>query len=340
MRVLQFVGVGRLEWQESRELRVGGDLEAIVRPIASTTCDLDRRILAGMSPFEPPFAIGHECVAEVEQVGDKVRSVARGDLVVVPWHISCGVCPACRRNLPAHCEMIPGLTGYGTPLGGDWGGLFSEQVRVPFADGMLVRLPSGVDPVAVASASDNLTDVYIAVMRGMTKHPGASVLVIGGVESMGLFAIDHAFAAGAATVTYVDRHEGRREAARALGASVHPALPADSDRKYLVVIGASRDQADLGAAIRCLAPTGHLSNMSMFFGDTPLPLWEMYLRDVSFATGIPNVGPHIPKVLELARCGHIHPERVMTVHDWEDAPNALLSHDMKPVVVRPQIFAS
>jgi len=338
MKVLQFIGAGKLEWQESRELRIQGDLEAIVRPVASTTCDLDRRILAGKSPFEPPFAIGHECVAEVELVGDKVRNVARGDLVVVPWHISCGMCPACRRNLPSHCEMLPGLTGYGTPLGGDWGGLFSEQVRVPFADGMLTKLPSGVDPVAVASASDNLTDVYIAVTRGMTKHPGANVLVVGGVESMGLFAVDLALAAGASYVTYVDAHEERREAACALGAKVYPAICSDFDRRYLVVIGASRDPADLGMAIRCLAPTGHLSNISMFFGDTPIPLWEMYLRDVSFSTGIPNVGPQIPKVLELAKCGHIHPERVMTVHGWDDAPEALLCDDFKPVVVRPAIF--
>lgn len=338
MRVLRFVGEGRLEWQDRPSLSIAGDLEAIVRPIASTTCDLDRRILAGKSPFEPPFDIGHECVAEVEHVGEKVRSVSRGDLVVVPWHISCGVCPSCRRGVPAHCEMLPGLTGYGTPLGGDWGGLFSEQVRVPFADGMLVRLPEGVDPAAVASASDNLTDAYIAVLRGMTKHPGAEVLVVGGVESIGLFAVDHALAAGAAAVAYVDGHEGRRAAARGLGASVHVSLSPEFDRRFLVVIGASRDPADLSAAIRCLAPTGHLSNVSMFFGDTPLPLWEMYIRDATLAVGIPNVGPHIPRVLELARCGHIHPERLMTVHDWDDAPQALLEHDIKPVVVRPRIF--
>jgi hypothetical protein len=34
----------------------------IVRPVASTTCDLDRAIIAGATPFEGPFAIGHECV--------------------------------------------------------------------------------------------------------------------------------------------------------------------------------------------------------------------------------------------------------------------------------------
>ena len=339
MKALTFVKPGCLEWREAANVAITGDLEAIVRPIASTTCDLDRRILGGFSPFEPPFAIGHECVAEVVEVSDKVRTISRGDVVVVPWHISCGVCEACRRALPAHCVALPGLTGYGVPIGGDWGGLFSEEVRVPFADGMLTRLPDGVDPVAVASASDNLTDAYIAVARGLAKHPGAPVLVVGGVESLGLFAVDHAMAGGAARVDYVDAHEGRRAAAKSLGAHVHPLLPGEFVRCYPVVIGATRDAEELKAAIRCLAPSGHISNIAIFFGDTPLPLWDMYMRDISVAIGLPSVGPYIPKVLELARCGHIHPERLMTVHAWEDAPSALLEPEIKPVVVRSRLFS-
>lgn len=84
MRTLQFVGTNRLEWHDAPGLEVQGALEATVRPIASTACDLDRRILAGKSPFEPPFAIGHECVAEVKAVGEGVRHVKRGEVVVVP----------------------------------------------------------------------------------------------------------------------------------------------------------------------------------------------------------------------------------------------------------------
>ena len=338
MRTLQFVGAGRLEWRDAPDLAVQSALEAIVRPIASTTCDLDRRIIAGTSPFEPPFAIGHECVAEVKEVGDHVRSVRRGDVVVVPWHISCGVCPSCRRGWQAHCEALPGLTGYGAPIGGDFGGLFSDEVRVPFADGMLVCVPDGLDPAAVASASDNLTDAYIAVSRGLSKHPGAPVLVVGGIESLGLFAVDHALAAGAARVDYVDADERRRAAAKSLGAHVHPVIPSEFTRRMPVVIGASRSPDMLAAAIRCLAPMGHLSNLAMFFAETPLPLWELYNRDASLSMGFASVGAHISTVLELARCGHIHPEQLMTSHTWESAPSALLEPDIKPVMVRPAIY--
>src|SRR5688572_6918156 len=177
MRVLTYAGAPRPEWREAADLRVQGAAEAIVRPIAATTCDLDRAILAGRTPLPPPFALGHECVAEVVEVGDGVARIRAGQVVVVPWHISCGGCPLCLRGLTASCEKVTPRAMYGTPIGGDWGGLFSDLVRVPYADSMLVPLPAGVAPASVASASDNLTDAWIAVSRQLAAHPGAEVLV-------------------------------------------------------------------------------------------------------------------------------------------------------------------
>ena len=319
---------------------MAGALEAVVRPIASTTCDLDRRIITGLVSFGENFPIGHECVAEVLEIGDKVRTVRPGDVVAVPWHITCGVCPECRRGLSAACSSAPGIAGYGIPIAGNWGGLFSEEVRVPFADGMLVALPAGIDPVAAASVSDNMTEAYIAVSRGMAKHPGAPVLVVSSLPSLGLFAADQALAAGAARVDFVDASEERRSVARMLGASVHPAIPPEFDMRFSIVINVAREPEMLTAAIKCLAPGGHISNAAMFFADTALPLWEMYKRDVTFSMGTASVSPHIPKVLDLLRCGHIHPERLMSTHSWKDATEALLEPYMKPVIVRPRLLAS
>jgi len=209
---------------------------------------------------------------------------------------------------------------------------------VPFADGMLVRLPDGVDSVAAASVSDNLTEAYIAVSRGLVKHPGAPVLVVSSLPSLGLFAVDHAMAAGASRVDFVDASEERREAARMLGAYVHAEILPAFDMRFPVVIGVAREPEMLASAIRCLAPGGHLSNAAIFFSDTPLPLWEMYKRDVTFSMGTASVSPHLLKVLELLRCGHIHPERVMSTHIWEDATEALLEPHIKPVIVRPRLL--
>jgi len=57
----------------------------------------------GPRPFEGPFAYGHECVAEVTAIGDKVTDVKVGDPVVVPFQISCRDCSNCKSKLTSHC---------------------------------------------------------------------------------------------------------------------------------------------------------------------------------------------------------------------------------------------
>src|ERR1700749_4408324 len=98
MQQLIFSEPTQLRWREADEPKLDSDIAALVRPIAVATCDLDALIIAGESPFPPPFPIGHECVAEVLDAGERVSSLQRGALVSVPFQISCGECAPCRRG--------------------------------------------------------------------------------------------------------------------------------------------------------------------------------------------------------------------------------------------------
>src|SRR5216684_7914521 len=89
---LTYTAPNDLQWLDAPEPQLGSDQAALVRPRAVATCDLDALIISGQSPFEPPFAIGHECVAEVVEAGDAVTSAVPGQLVSVPFQISCGEC--------------------------------------------------------------------------------------------------------------------------------------------------------------------------------------------------------------------------------------------------------
>ena len=145
-----------------------------MRPIAVATCDLDGAMIAGETPFPAPIALGHEGVAEVVEVGDGVRSISPGTLVSVPFQVSCGECEACRRGRTGNCRSVKGTAMYGFgAVGGDWGGFLSDLVRVPWADHMLVPLPQGLDPAAVASASDNIPDAWRTVGPPLEREPGA-----------------------------------------------------------------------------------------------------------------------------------------------------------------------
>ncbi|HEU5321887.1 MAG TPA: alcohol dehydrogenase catalytic domain-containing protein, partial [Methylomirabilota bacterium] len=310
-----------------------------VAPVAATTCDLDRGLIKGRVPYGAPIALGHEFVARVVEVGDQVRGVAPGELVVVPGQISCGDCDRCRAGSTAFCRAVPPNSMYGLgPLVGDWGGGFSDRVRVPFADGMLVRLPRGVAPETVAAAGDNLTNAFEVVVPHLERQPGASVLVAG-VGATGLYAVQMARAAGAAWIGYLDHDRARLERARALGATpieVRRGAPKPTlEREYDVAVDARGEPEDLALLLRSLAPRGICTSVSLYFNDVPLPLLDMFRRGIRLEATRTNVRAHLPGVLSLVESGRLDPAAVTTeTRDWEDLPRALVEPSMKPVFVR------
>src|SRR5258708_32370528 len=94
MRQLVYTGPGRIGWEDESDPEPPGSDGAIVRPMAVARCDLDAPMVeTGL--FPGPFAVGHEAVAEVVEVGPNVTTVKVGQRVAVPFQPSCGACPDC-----------------------------------------------------------------------------------------------------------------------------------------------------------------------------------------------------------------------------------------------------
>ncbi|WP_406352920.1 zinc-binding dehydrogenase [Streptomyces sp. NBC_00658] len=333
MRELTYVAKRTVEWREAPDPKLQSDQEAIVAPVAATSCDVDSMILAGHGFIDPPFALGHECVARIVETGDAVTAVAPGDLVVVPWSINCGTCDNCRAGLTAHCTAVPHMAMYGAPIGGSWGGLFSDLVRAPFADAMLVPLPAGLDPVAMASASDNWSLSWRLVAPHLKNRPGARVLVVAR-GSIGLYVCDIARALGASDVLYVDPDPEHRRIAESYGARTAEAIEPVRHGFDLAVEATGRiDQ--LALTVKSLAPEGICESAGNHFRPGELPLLDMYLTGVTLRIARDNVRAHIPDALDLARSGQVDPARVVShVLDWEQLPDALPENHLKPVFVR------
>jgi threonine dehydrogenase-like Zn-dependent dehydrogenase len=370
IQVLTFVKKGHLEWREAPAPRLRAGSDAIVRPIVASRCDGDAVFLfhdfstllaagaamhvidpgvtsLGARPFRGPFPYGHECIAEVVEVGEDVTSVKPGDRVVVPWAICCGACTSCRGGRTSHCdrrETAVAAYGFGDPAGG-WGGAVSDLLRVPHADAMLVAVPAGMDPVQIASASDNIPDAFRTVAPHLRATPNAPVLVVGGsARSIGLYAAAIACALGASRVDYVDTDPARLAIAAEVGANPIPrtggarwfrrGVPA-AGSGYAITVDASNEEAGLDYAVRALAPGGVCTSVGFYFRrGTPLPLWRMYLDGTSFRTGLSNPRADLPDVLALVRAGRFHPELVTTrVADWDSAGEAVLDRDATKVVV-------
>jgi threonine dehydrogenase-like Zn-dependent dehydrogenase len=381
MKQLTYIKKNTLEWWDAKEPILQFASDVIVRPLAAARCDGDKPFLFygitpvmragialhyfdpiiknmfGKHPFEGPFAIGHECVAEILACGDQVGNFKVGDKVIVPWAISCGSCSHCLSGLTSKCleagqTLFSGF-GFGEPMG-PWGGMITDKFRVPFADNMLVKVPNGLDPVSLASASDNIPDGWRAVAPYLKKKPGVPVLIVGGpVESIGLYAAGIAVALGSSKVDYLDYKPERLAIAKSLGANVIE-IPKKSRGKwyrdnapaiggrYPITVDASMNKDGLLFGIRSLAPGGICTTVGYYFKKgTSIPLMQMYANDSTLHTGVSHARASLPDVLDLIETRKFLPEKVTTLlAHWDDAAEAYLERTVKVVVHRPSIFAT
>jgi alcohol dehydrogenase len=337
MRALVASPGGRLRWREVQVPPAPGPYGAVVHPIAASTCDMDCPLLLGATQMPLPLHPGHECVAEVLSVGTEVRTVRVGDRVIVPFQISCGVCPSCLAGHTASCTAVPPVSMYGFGLaGGQWGGAFSDELAVPFADAMLVALPDGIDPAAAASVADNVCDAYRHIgphLPGvLARNPDAKVLITGGIGKRSLFTPSCplyagliARAMGARTVYFADTRPAVRAHAERLGMqAVHPRKLARMSG-FPLVADVSAD--GLSTALQSTAPDGVCSSSGGLHRHARIPFLQMYIRNATLHVGRAHVRALIPAVLELMTRGGLQPERVTTVvAALDDAPRVLGEH--------------
>lgn len=381
MKQLTYLKKNTLRWRDVPDPERQSPHDAIVRPLAAARCDADKIFLFnditrlmqlgvavhyldpttidlwGKRPFQGPIPVGHECVAEVMTCGEEVTKFKHGDRVIVPWAISCGSCSHCLTGLTSKCteagDTLVSAYGFGEALG-PWGGMVSDLVRVPYADAMLVPLPAGIDPAAVASASDNIPDAWRTVAPLLKKLPGAPVLVVGGAApSIGLYATAIAIALGSLQVDYVDHNPERLEIAQSLGANPI-SIPTNKRRRrrwyrqqaprrngaHPISVDTTADPDGLRFAVRSLAPGGTCTSVGFYHRKgTSLPLMQMYTNDSTLRTGISHPRADLPAVLKLIASREFRPEKITTVlADWDNAHEAYLERTTKVVVHRPSVL--
>jgi alcohol dehydrogenase len=323
-----------LRWHDVPAPAPPGPEGAIVHPIACSTCDLDCGIALGATQFALPLHLGHECVAEVLAVGERVRTVKPGDRVIVPFQINCGACPDCRAGRTGSCTSVPPASMYGMGLpGGLWGGAFADQLSVPFADAMLVALPAGVDPVAAASVADNVCDAYRHIAPHLPamleEDPNAEVLIVAALRrrtpfgsSAPLYTGLIARAFGARNVALVDARPAVRAHAERLG--LHALTPRELRRRAPAPLVVDATVDDLGVSLAHTAADGICSSLGGFHRSTRVPLVQMYVRNATLHIGRTHTRHLIPRVLELMLDDRLHPESVVTsVAPLDDAPRVL-----------------
>ncbi|WAL58258.1 zinc-dependent alcohol dehydrogenase [Thermocoleostomius sinensis] len=227
-------------WHGAKDMRVEtvpdptilNPRDAIIKVSSTAICGSDVHIYDGFIPtMQPGDIIGHEFMGEVVEVGTEVKTLRKGDRVVVPFPISCGHCFFCQRDLWSLCDnsnpdtnawMIEKLYGHSpaalfgySHLFGGYAGGQAEYVRVPFADVGPIKIPDGLLDDQVLFLSDILPTGYMAA-ENCQIQPGDTVAVWG-CGPVGLFAIKSAYLLGAERVIAIDRVPERLQMAREYG---------------------------------------------------------------------------------------------------------------------------
>lgn len=216
--------------------RIENARDVIVRVTSASIGGSDLRIYNGHMAQKNPLILGHEFMGVVVEVGPRVRSLKKGDRVVVPFAVACGECFFCLRGLPAHCERSNprhygpdgakdrggGLFGCADDYGPYPGGQ-AQYVRVPFADVGPRKVPDGVSDERALFLSETIPTAWTAARR--CELQGGESVAVFGCGPVGLMAMRCARLQGAGRVFAVDVVPYRREAAQRL-AGAEPLDPA------------------------------------------------------------------------------------------------------------------
>jgi threonine dehydrogenase-like Zn-dependent dehydrogenase len=361
MRQLYFIKKGKLQWREVARPEISDKGQAIVTPIAVAKCDLDDAFLFNnlsakikigtalgkIDPkynsifgdiFKGPFPFGHECVARVTEIGEDVKNIKIGDVVSVPFQISCGSCLNCSNGFTSVCEKTPALSMFGFGKHLQFGGAMSDFLKIPFADAMLLKIPDHVDPVHLASLSDNIPDAY-RHLKGIEANPDQKVLIVAGhAKSVGIYALMIAKAMGVSEVDYVDHNRERLDIAQKLHANNIFENFHQLTGKYDLVIDASSTKKGLEVSLKSVRHFGTISSSGLYIRKTPLSLVEMYAKGVNFKIGLANSRTDSENVLKLLSKTTIPFELATTkLENWANAEDAFLTETTKVIVKRESI---
>ncbi|MFF6775206.1 zinc-dependent alcohol dehydrogenase family protein [Streptomyces sp. NPDC012637] len=292
--------------------------DVVVRVVRACVCGSDLWAYRGESARKPGQRIGHEFLGLVEETGADVRGFAKGDLVVAPFVWSDGTCDYCAEGLQTSC-----------PNGGFWGSVGSdggqgEAVRVPFADGTLVKLP------ADAASDDHLLTALLALsdVMGTGHHAalgagvreGTTVAVVGD-GAVGLCGVLAAKRLGAERIIALGRHAARTDIARTFGATDVVAERGEAAEAAVreltggqgahAVIEAVGTEQSMRTAVNITRDGGSVGYVGVPHGShTGLDLSVMFDRNIALHGGVAPVRAYIPELLPDVLDGTIDPSPV------------------------------
>ena len=350
---------------EDVDLAPPGEGEVLVKIGAAGVCHSDYHFMNGDLPITLPAVLGHEGAGVVEEVGPGVKTLRKGDHVVLLFRAACGRCEHCAKGRPALCALAGQLRNTGRLLDGTSRlsrngeeirhflgvSCFAERAVVPIEGA--VKIPDDIPlPIAALMGCAVLTGVGAAVITAAVQ-PDAKVLVVG-AGGIGLNCVMGAVLAGANQVIAADLSDAKLETSLDFGAT-HTVNAKDQDLVAAVreltggegvdyafeAIGNPRATRQAFESLRRggtavsvgIAPLG--TDLSIDAGE--LVYQEKTLKGSYYGSSRPHAD--VPRFLNLYRTGRLPLDKLLSrrypLEKVNEAYDALLAGEVARSVLIP-----
>jgi len=344
MRATLIYGAGDVRVENVPDAALREPTDAVVRVLAACVCGSDLWPYGSRPKTERGDRIGHEFLGVVEQAGADVAGLVPGDVVVAPFVWADNTCDFCREGLQTSCRH-----------GGSWAsngvdGGQGEAVRVPQAQGTLVKLPVGADSALLPSLL-TLSDVFptghhCAVTAGVNARTTVTVI---GDGAVGLCAVLAAKRLGAERIILMGRHKDRTDLGREFGATdvvaergeegvarVRELTGGDGTHTVLECVGL---RPAIETAFAVVRDGGTVSRVGApQYRDVPAD-FGVFLRNITLTGGVAPARAYIEELLPDILDGRVEPGRVFDrtvgLDQVPDGYRAMADREALKVLVRP-----
>ena len=320
--------------------------EVMVKLGACGVCHSDLSAITGTIALPLPLVLGHEGAGVVEEAGEGVSGLMKGDHVIFSFIYMCGRCRFCVSGRPVLClEQGKALT---TPLEGTprvrdargqplniFSGCGSMAEYATVSAENLIKIDPKIPLDCAALVGCGVTTGVGAVFNTAKVEPGSSVAVFG-CGGVGLSVIQGARIAGAEKIIAIDTLQPKLEMAKRFGATDSILFTEDPTKALKKMTGGGPDYAfecvgpgELAAAAYRAIRRGGLAVVvgvakpsdSTSVRTMTLPFEEKTLTGSYFGSCVPRVD--FPRMLSLYMAGKLKLEELITRrYPIDEAPQA------------------
>ena len=344
MRATVMFEAGDVRIEKVSDPKIVEPTDAIISVTRACICGSDLWPYKSMARNDDGRVMGHEAIGIVEEVGRDVRTIKRGDLVIMPFAFSDGSCEFCHEGLQTSC-VHGGFFGSTEVAGAQ-----AEAVRIPQADGTLFRLDVDKNSELMPSLltlSDVMGTGHHAAVTAKVG-PGRKAAVVGD-GAVGLCGVIAAKRLGAEQIILLGRHADRIALAKEFGATdivnergdeaverLHELTGGFGVHSVLECVGL--DQS-METAIKIARPGGAVGRVGVPQHESMPASEPAFYHNVMVSGGPAPVRAYIEELLPDVLEGRIQPGRVLDrtvgLDGVPDGYRAMNEREAIKVMVKP-----